>query len=193
MSRYLNSLIGVSVLLIVSSAAPGAALRQSSSEVNPRAKVLADFKSRVDGYLELQRKLADDAPLDETRSPAEISAAEKALAAKLRAARPQARPGDIFTPDVRAEFRRLLRPELKGKDGRENRGTILGDGNPGAVALKVNEPYPTKAPLSTMPPDILAGLPRLPEELEYRFVGKHLILRDVHANMIVDYIPNAIS
>ena len=40
-----------------------------------------------------------------------------------------------------------------------------------------------------MPPSILLNLPKLPEELEYRFVGPHLILHDVNANLIVDFIP----
>ena len=32
-----------------------------------------------------------------------------------------------------------------------------------------NAPYPEGAPLSTVPPDLLAKLPKLPEPLEYRF------------------------
>jgi hypothetical protein len=33
----------------------------------------------------------------------------------------------------------------------------------------------------------------LPEELEYRIVGKNLILRDTGADLIVDFIPDAIK
>jgi hypothetical protein len=33
----------------------------------------------------------------------------------------------------------------------------------------------------------------LPEEIEYRFVGKHLILRDARANLVIDYIANVIA
>jgi hypothetical protein len=36
------------------------------------------------------------------------------------------------------------------------------------------------------------NLPQLPEELEYRIIGKDMILRDVHANIVVDFIPKAI-
>jgi hypothetical protein len=32
----------------------------------------------------------------------------------------------------------------------------------------------------------------LPAELEYRIVGEHLVLRDVKAAMLLDYIPNAV-
>jgi len=38
---------------------------------------------------------------------------------------------------------------------------------------------------------VLASLPPLPKDLDYRFVDKHLILRDSRANTIIDYIPNA--
>jgi hypothetical protein len=39
----------------------------------------------------------------------------------------------------------------------------------------------------------LALLPDLPDGVEYRFVGTHLILRDARANLIIDHIPNAIA
>jgi hypothetical protein len=46
--------------------------------------------------------------------------------------------------------------------------------------------------LSTMPPSLLLNLPKLPEGLEYRFVGRNLILYDSKANLIVDILRNAI-
>jgi hypothetical protein len=39
---------------------------------------------------------------------------------------------------------------------------------------------------------LLDALPRLPEGLEYRFMGNDLILRDTKANLIVDFINNAV-
>jgi hypothetical protein len=39
---------------------------------------------------------------------------------------------------------------------------------------------------------VLAILPRLPPELEYRFIGSTLILLDVDAYIIVDYITRAV-
>jgi hypothetical protein len=41
-----------------------------------------------------------------------------------------------------------------------------------------------------VPPNVLAALPTLPKDIDYRFVGKHLILRDTRANLIVDYMLN---
>jgi hypothetical protein len=160
--------------------------------VNPDAKLLAEFKERVETYVELRDRLQPkDARLKETAEPAEIEAAETALAARIRAARAGARPGDIFTPATRAKFRRLLNPEVEGHEGRETQAAIKDD-NPGKIPFKVNGPYPKDKPLSTMPPNVLAALPELPDDLEYRFIEKHLILRDVRANLIVDYMLNAI-
>ena len=93
---------------------------------------------------------------------------------------------------ARALFRRLMYPELKGEDGPETKASIAGHDKPPAVPLKVNAKYPESAPLPTVPPNLLARLPQLPEDVEYRIVGKDLILRDVDANIIVDFIPNAI-
>ena len=64
--------------------------------------------------------------------------------------------------------------------------------NPGPIKLQVNGQYPDNVPLSTMPPQVLAAMPRLAEDLEYRFIGRRLILLDVHANVIVDYIEDAL-
>ena len=56
-----------------------------------------------------------------------------------------------------------------------------------------NAPYPEGAPLSTVPPDLLAKLPKLPEPLEYRFVGGHLILHDSDASLVVDFLNEMVA
>ena len=43
-----------------------------------------------------------------------------------------------------------------------------------------------------MPPQILKALPALPEELEYRFIQTSLIILDVDAHIIVDYLTGAV-
>jgi hypothetical protein len=166
--------------------------KADSTRANPDALVLDDFNKRLETYVKLRDKLKDDAPpLKETKDPAKIRASQDALAAKIREARKDAKPGDIFPPEVRAKFRELMYPELKGAEGKTTKAVIKEDA-PAGVKLKVNSTYPESQPLPTMPPNLLANLPKLPEDLEYRIIDKHLILRDVHANIIVDYIPNAI-
>ena len=43
-----------------------------------------------------------------------------------------------------------------------------------------------------MPPDVLKALPPLPENLQFRFVGKHMLLYCSRGNLIIDYMLNAI-
>ncbi len=157
-------------------------------------KVLATFKAKVDAYDRLRKDLAKKTPpLKKADDPHEIAAAEKALADQIRIARANARPGDIFTPETQRLFKRLLNPTLTGDEGAENKEVLKEDRPPAAkVAFKVNGEYPKDQPLSTVPPDLLQALPRLPEELQYRFVGKHLILYCTRGNLIVDYMLNAI-
>ena len=180
-------------------AAPAAPLAQTQqlpkgSNVNPDAGVIADFKARVEKYDELRKDLQKKAPpLKKTDDPGEIQLAERALGQQIRAARTNAKQGDIFTPATAAMFRRLLQQTVKGEDGAENKAIIKDDAPaPKEVPFKVNGDYPEKAPLSTVPPDVLKTLPQLPENLQYRFVGKHVILYDVRGNLIVDYMLNAI-
>jgi hypothetical protein len=66
------------------------------------------------------------------------------------------------------------------------------DENPGTMKLRVNTRYPDTVPLSTVPPQVLQGLPDLPEEMEYRFIGNGLILNDVHAHLIADFVEDAL-
>ena len=159
-------------------------------QVNSDAKLLQDFTARVDKYVSIPKKADDDTPpLKKTEDPAEIRVAQEALAMRIRALNANAKHGDVFTPEISALFRRLLRPEVTAKGTKD---AILDD-NPGDIPyLKVNAVYPDKEPLSTVPPNVLATLPMLPRDIEYRFVGKHMILRDVRANLIIDYVPNVI-
>jgi hypothetical protein len=57
---------------------------------------------------------------------------------------------------------------------------------------EVNQIYPTTYPLATFPPALLPLLPPLPDDVEYRVVQHYLVLRDVEANVIIDFMPNAV-
>lgn len=168
---------------------PAAPAAKAVVHADPAA--LEDFTRRLDEYVSLQRDLAKQSPkLKQTNNPGEITEAQDVLAVKIRAARQHARRGDIFTPEVTSLFRRLMYPELTGPDGRETRSNL--DDEKANLRLQVNARYPASEPLQTIPPNLLANLPQLPEDMEYRVVGRHLVLRDVDANIIIDFIPNAI-
>ncbi len=182
----------IAVVLLGLSAAGDRIVAAQETRVNPQAEILQDFQDRVKKYMEVHKKAAQDSPrMKETKDPAEIKAAQDAIATKIRAARATAKQGEIFTPEIARHLRLLMYPELKGREGAETKKVIKED-QPGPIRLKVNARYPDDEPLPTVPPNLLANLPKLPEELEYRVVRNDLILRDVKANLIVDFIPGAI-
>lgn len=153
---------------------------------------MADFDARTKAYVTLHRKLANETgEIDETKNPRQITEREVALGKLIRAARAQARRGDIFTPAVEALFKRIIRDEFARRsprvrtDRREDQDE-LADFTP-----TVNQVYPSTQPLVTFPAGLLRVLPKLPRELEYRLVQRNLILRDIEANLIIDFIPAA--
>lgn len=191
-------LLGGGVACATDAAQPASQKPQTTAaqqNVNPDAALLKDFKDRIDTYMKVYEKQErGSAQPKETSDPAKIKATQDALAARIQAARSTAKHGDVFTPEIRQLFRRLMYPELKGPDGADTKKAIKEEGPPPpqSKTLKVNARFPEGAPLPTVPPNLLARLPQLPKELEYRILGKDLILRDVNANLIVDFIPHAI-
>lgn len=185
-------LAAVVVWASVFTAVPLVATQRSNVPANADAVTQQDFKKRVDAYVALHNAAIKDVGAPKpTTEPAEIKQRQNALAQRIAAARADAKPGDIFSPEIRARFRELLAPHLKGEDGRDAKA-IVKDDAPVAVPFKVNAIYPEGKSLPTVPAQLLLNLPTLPKELEYRIIEKHLILRDTEANLIVDYMLNVI-
>lgn len=126
----------------------------------------------------------------EQASSEEIDRHRQALADAIRQARADARPGDIFTRETQTVVRRLMKQVFEAPAGGANAKKTVNEENTSGIALAVNKRYPDNAPLTTMPPKVLNNLPQLPEPLQYRFIGKTLILLDGDAELIVDYVPN---
>jgi hypothetical protein len=154
------------------------------------AKVLKDFGARVDDYVALHKKQAVSPKA--TDSAQKLADTRHGLTSRLRAARASAKQGDIFTPEIVAYFRRQIADTLNGADGAKVRASLKHAEPVKAIPLHVNARYPRNAPLQSTPPTLLLNLPRLPQELQYRIVGRDLVLYDVAANMIVDFIPGAV-
>jgi hypothetical protein len=45
---------------------------------------------------------------------------------------------------------------------------------------------------SAMWPTLLRALPELPDELEYRFSRRNLVIIDIHADLVVDILEDAL-
>ncbi len=151
------------------------------------AETLAEFNKRVQDYAALRSKLEEGLPpLVVTDNADEIERFERRLAERIRAAR-STRRGQLFAPVMERQVKQML-------DRRADAATIAAimDDSPSAFDVDVNDNYSKQRALATMPPNILLVLPDLPPDLEYRFVGRRLIVRDVRANMIVDEVPRAL-
>jgi hypothetical protein len=206
--RHVSRSIGV-VVLTFTVAVTGLGATGQSAKPKPPANppvamdpmVLKDFQQRVEHYITFQRGVEKNvgAKQKPVADSSVIKVKQDVLAATIRGTRRNAKQGDIFTPQIAAEFRRLLNPEVKGRRGSEVKEELKEDfgeegdeGQPKPVPLKVNAKYPEGNPLPTVPPNLLAALPTLPPDVEYRIIGRNLILRDVDANIVVDFIPRVI-
>jgi hypothetical protein len=189
MTGFLSqSLLAVALLASpLTFTAPDLSAKQA---VNRDAQTLADFQARVKTYLALRQKLMTGRPtLPDKATPDQIEAHQRALGQMVIAARKGARKGDLFGADMTVLLRRLLGPIFKGPDGAAIRNAILEESQPRVPII--NSLYPDDVPVSSMPPEILKALPKLDETLEFRFIGRHLILLDVPAHLILDVVDNA--
>ena len=154
--------------------------------VNAHAQALAEFKKRVDAYLELRRAVTRKYPeVRETGDPAKIHDREVNLGKGIAMARVNAKAGDIFGP-VSRELVKIVQADWNSRTPADQKAIL--EEIPKGLRLKVNQPYPSTIPLATVPAKLLSQLPMLPEELEYRLIDRRLLLRDRDANLIVDVL-----
>jgi hypothetical protein len=152
------------------------------------AETLVEFNKRVDEYVALRTKLeAGLPPLVITDDPGEIDRFERRLAERIRRVR-SSRRGQVFAPPMVQQVKQMLL--LRADEA--TIAAIMDDG-PAEFDVDINHNYHKERPLATMPVNILLTLPDLPPGLEFRFVGRHLIIRDTRANIIVDEIPYALQ
>ena len=159
------------------------------------ARALATMNDRLKEYVDLHLKLERSLPhLPKEATPEQIDKNQRGLEKLVRQARATAKHGDIFTPEARPVIKRLLVTVFGGPDGKQLKASIMDENpvDPAALKLAVNDRYPDTVPLASVPPQVLQTLPKLNEGLEYRFIGDWLILLDVHAHVIADFIDDAL-
>lgn len=178
--------------LCVTSLLAGGPTQGEKPRVNADAALSVEFLKGVQQYVELHKKLEATLPArPDHATPGEIEAHEQALAKLIVQARSRAKQGDLLPQKVRAYFRRQIGAVLRGPDGAVIRQSIMED-NPGKVRLRCNARYPEGLPITTMPAPILGALPKLPDHVEYRFVGDRLVLLDIHSQLVMDYMTDAL-
>ena len=158
-------------------------------------RTLTEFNTRINEYVALHRRLEQSLPPEQMFDDwEEMLDARDDLADAIRDARPNARAGDIFSPGFRAVVTRRVEDTLAhaGYDLATVLAAINDEVRPGARRLKVNGRFPWQDVGAAMWPALLQRLPALPRELEYRFVDRDLVLIDLHADLVVDILKEAL-
>jgi hypothetical protein len=151
---------------------------------------LVQFTARIDDYVETHRRAAAGIEQPLCSDPEELGRQSDALAAAIREAKPRAKEGHIFTFAASEMFRARIAAIVR-RNHFDVAGYLARHGGEGEdLELHVFGTllWPSHVPLLA----IVKGLPELPPELEYRFAGRHLVLMDVGANMVVDVLRDAL-
>ena len=174
-------------MLILGTAAAGVA--------HEKRDAAAEFDRGLDAYLQLRRQATRQAPSPRiTSDPEEIVAVRDAIANAIRAVRPRAKTGNIFTGEVAAVLRRRIKDALRqhSYDVADLLAEITREAPRESANLAVNARFDWRFG-SQMPALIIAALPAMPSDiLQYRFVGRDLVILDIGADLIVDVMPAAL-
>jgi hypothetical protein len=157
-----------------------------------RDAATTEFLQRLDAYLELRRQATRHAPTPHvTADPVELLAVQDAIADAIRAARPLAAAGDIFAAGVGQAFRESIERALRRHD--RDVARLLAEHAPRVpVGLAVNTRFDWQSG-SQMPSWMIAVLPPTPSDiLQYRLVGRDLVLLDIGAGLIIDVLRDAL-
>jgi L,D-transpeptidase ErfK/SrfK len=169
-----------------------AAARQvPSPEVT--SQVVAAFEQSTRDYASLHRRLEE--PIGSIRLGMSVEAINRhieELAAAIRAERAAARGGEFFTPALAIELRARVDRALV--EHGYTVADVLAHGRvPGVdyarVRLRVNDTFPWILGVAMLP-CVVDAMPALPSELQYRIVGRDLVLIDVHASLVVDLLAS---
>ena len=162
MTHRLFSIVGAAVLMIGGAHFTGRCVRiadnaddrgrraatgktETASQVSLDEELVSDFRRRADRYMELHEKLQKQGTRQKQRDDVgENLVSEQALAMRIRFARHDARPGDLFTPPIAMAIRRALDPELRGFAALSARQSIREDA-PATFVLVVNGDYPVRS------------------------------------------------
>ncbi len=190
-SRFFT-IIAAGVVAAAALATTGATdVRAQSGIFDPDA-ALRVFHERVDSYAALHRRLAPPPAAAHSTDPLSRLLTSQYIASAIRASRRAAQQGDIFTPDVATVFRHLLADSIGERDGETFLAELSGEIVLRGMHPTVNEPY-SMTEVYRLPPDVRLGLPPLPAEVDYRIAAHDLLLWDIYAGIVVDFVPNAFT
>jgi hypothetical protein len=167
---------------------------QPDPTFEPFKQTLQAYVDQTQPFRKLAAQEAEKVPgkaTAETGAEQSVRTRQNSLAEALRTKlRPTAKQGDLVAPATA----QAIVSEIQKAFNTPKRDLLLDElaeqiGTPAnAAAATVNQPL--SAP--RIPPRLMEVLPPLPKQLEYDFVGRSLVIRDVDADLVIDYVPNAL-
>jgi hypothetical protein len=158
------------------------------------------FRTALKTYVDQTQPFRKDAAAKSDDLPGQATAdgADEAVRLRQRTladaiqtkVRPSARQGDVLSGPVADKILMQMAAAFMGpkadliRDGLQDQNEGL---TASSMALAVNQIVVVPRP----PPVLLEMLPELPQQVEFAFSGQTLVLRDVDAETIVDFIPRA--
>ena len=98
----------------------------AQEKADPAAQAFEDFEKRVSDYVKVHKTAISEVhKLKPTNSPEDIRRHEHHLARRIRTARATASHGDILTPAICEELRRLVARTMKGPEAGRIRASLL--------------------------------------------------------------------
>jgi hypothetical protein len=156
------------------------------------SKTVSRFLRTVDEYMVVHRLIGPPEP-EHLCLPDEAYASVRSLTAVPLDERPAPREGEIFLPDVAELFRYLIAWKIRHSElyppdvvARLNAEELT------APVIAVNKPLPWNVGGPVFTWVVATVLPALPQDLEYRLVGRSLALVDLRANIVVDVLREAV-
>ena len=184
--------VSINVIAVAAALVAGSGVAAGGqAQVNEHGAAVKAFRDRADAYLAQHRDAAKGLPpLKDSNDVAVLTSREDELGKRIAAVRASNKPGDLIGSDLEPYIREAVKKEWANRAAGDR--STVGEDKPSAGVAKINTAYPREQPLATFPASLLAALPPLPEGLEYRFVGRHLIVLDVKANLVVDVLANVL-
>ena len=186
-------LLVLAAVMVISAPSPLWAAGPQGPTVTPaEAAALKQFDAAIAEYMTMRRGLRGEVtgPVKNSTST-QLTDAADALAAAIQRARPMAKVGSVFSVPVATVFKRRIADAVRTGNLTAVLEEIDDEGSVNSPP-KIYVRLPVSAQMATMPASLLAVLPPLPKDLEYRILGRYLVLRDVDASLIIDYIPDAV-
>ena len=193
-----KELIAIAWILAVSASvmaqnAPQVNKSTSQVSVNQDSLTIQDFTQKVDEYVKLRKRAQANLPaVKPGKNATEVRQYQATLAKNVQGMPGHPNAGDIFTPSISELFRKLIALPFDSSSGGKIRASLHHAEPVHKLDLQVDEQYPQLSALQSTPPTLLSNLPKLPSEIEYRIVGRELVLLDTASNLIIDLLPDAL-